>query len=149
MNEREAYDQLCGYTLLRGDRAFIHQHVVDVFAAQTADEHTKPIKLTFALVGLYLHELEGFTGKQVQRAHQYLARGKQSWPTFLLPSDRGSISAIDVLAQPAGMERDEAIYSWLTTVWSSYGHVEEEIRTLLSKYPGLFPYALSGANKSS
>jgi hypothetical protein len=34
------------------DPSFIHQYVVDAFAAQQADEQTKPMKLTFALVGL-------------------------------------------------------------------------------------------------
>jgi len=69
MTQHEAYDALCAYTLTRGDAAFIHQHVVDAFAAQSADEATKPITLTFALVGLYLHVERQFTGREVQRAH--------------------------------------------------------------------------------
>jgi hypothetical protein len=51
----DAYHELCGYTLTHGDAAFIHQHVVDAFAAQHADAHSKPIGITFALAGLYLH----------------------------------------------------------------------------------------------
>jgi hypothetical protein len=35
--EEDAYHELCAYTLQRGDAAFIHQHVVDAFAAQRAD----------------------------------------------------------------------------------------------------------------
>ena len=54
MTSEAAYHELCYYTLTLGDPAFIHQHVVDAFAAQQADEQTKPIKVTFALVGLYL-----------------------------------------------------------------------------------------------
>lgn len=42
------------YTLAHRDPAFLHQHVVDAFAAQHADDSTKPITLVFALVGLYL-----------------------------------------------------------------------------------------------
>lgn len=53
MTPRDAYDELCAYTLTRGDPGFIHQHVVDAFTAQHADETTEPITLTFALVGLY------------------------------------------------------------------------------------------------
>src|SRR6185295_5352013 len=67
--DRESYDALCCYTLERGDAAFIHQHVVDAFIAQNAGEHTKPIGLAFALIGLYLHLERGFSGKQVQRVH--------------------------------------------------------------------------------
>ena len=55
LSEHQAYDRLCAYTLNRGDAAFIHQHVVDAFAAQHAGGHTKAITITFALVGLYLH----------------------------------------------------------------------------------------------
>ena len=47
------------------DPAFIHQHVMDAWAVQTADELTKPIQLTFALVGLYLHVEMAFSGRQV------------------------------------------------------------------------------------
>ncbi len=61
-----SYNELSYYTLALRDPAFIHQHIVDAFAAQTADEHTRPIKLTFALAGLYLHVEKGFTGRQVQ-----------------------------------------------------------------------------------
>jgi hypothetical protein len=35
---------------------WFHRHVVDAFTAQHADEQTKPIAVTFALVGLYLHQ---------------------------------------------------------------------------------------------
>jgi hypothetical protein len=66
--EQDAYDQVRYYTLSLGDPAFIHQHVVDAFIAQHADENTKPIAITFALVGLYLHVEKGFSGQQVQRA---------------------------------------------------------------------------------
>jgi hypothetical protein len=52
--EEDAYHALCSYTLARRDAEFIHQHVVDAYMAQRADERTKPIALTFALVGLYL-----------------------------------------------------------------------------------------------
>ena len=55
VSEQDAYNDLCGYTLTHGGATFIHQHVVDAFAAQRADEQSKPIGVTFALVGLYLH----------------------------------------------------------------------------------------------
>lgn len=89
MTEQEAYDEVRYYSLSLGDPEFIHQHVVDAFTAQCADEHTKPIAITFALVGLYLHVEKGLTGRQVQRAHMELARTKRTWPAFTLPTDRG------------------------------------------------------------
>jgi hypothetical protein len=83
-SEQDAYDELCCYTLAHGAPAFIHQHVVDAFAAQRADGGSKAIGVTFALVGLYLHVEKQFSGKQVQRVHMELARHKRQWPTFVL-----------------------------------------------------------------
>ena len=108
------------YTLTRGDLAFIHQHVVDAFAAQSASPATKPITLAFALIGLYLHVERGFTGRQVQRAHMMLAKRTRSWPAFPLPEFRGSITAVDVMAAVAGAERDRAIDAWCAAVWETY-----------------------------
>ncbi|MDQ6808169.1 MAG: DUF5946 family protein [Verrucomicrobiota bacterium] len=120
MTELTAYHELCAYTLTYRDPAFIHQHVVDAFAAQKADEETKPIALTFALVGLYLHAERQFTGREVQRAHQNLARKRRAWPRFVLPESRGGMTAIDVMAKPASGERDEAIHAWAADVWTAF-----------------------------
>jgi hypothetical protein len=47
-SNQDTYNELCCYTLSHGDPSFIHQHVVDAYAAQTADDRSKPIGLTFA-----------------------------------------------------------------------------------------------------
>ena len=52
--EHETYDELAYYTLAHPDPTFIHQHIVDAYAAQTAKQDIRPITITFALVGLYL-----------------------------------------------------------------------------------------------
>lgn len=132
--ERGAYDELCAYTLTRGDPEFIHQHVVDVFAAQNASETSKPIGVTFALVGLFLHVEKEFTGRQVQRVHMQLARRKQSWPRLLLPADRGAITALDVMTVPEGAERDRAIHDWAVAVWSAFAINRHTIITLLEEH---------------
>ena len=120
MSDVEAYHELCAYTLTHGDPAFIHQHVVDTFAAQNANEQTKPITLTFALAGLHLHVDRQLSGRQVQRVHQWLARKKRPWPAFNLPEKRGSITATAVMVRPAGLERDAAIEAWATEVWAAF-----------------------------
>ena len=118
--QREAYDELCGYTLTHGDPAFIHQHVIDAFAAQNATDTSKPIQVTFALVGLYLCVEKGFTGRQVQQVHRQLARRRGNWPSFTLPSTRGQLTAIDVMKAPEGPERDRAIHEWCAVVWGAF-----------------------------
>jgi hypothetical protein len=60
--EQEKYYELSYYTLAHDDPRFIHQHIVDAFAAQTANQDTNPIKVAFALIGLYLYLERDYTG---------------------------------------------------------------------------------------
>src|SRR5258708_19251825 len=99
-SEQDAYHEVSAYTLGHGGPAFIHQHAVDSFAAQRAGEGTKPIGLTFALVGLYLHLERGFSGRQVQRVHMQMGGRKRQWPQFVLPAQRGSVTPADAMAPP-------------------------------------------------
>jgi hypothetical protein len=134
-SHREAYDALCCYTLERGDLSFIHQHVVDAFAAQTASETTKPIGVAFALIGLYLHIEKGRSGREVQRAHMALARKKREWPKFPLPFDRGAMTAADVMESAEGPERDRAIDDWCRVVWNAWRDSHAAVAALLESMP--------------
>ncbi len=132
--EHQAYAELQCYTLARTDPRFIHQYVVDAWAAQHAEETTKPIGLTFALIGLYLHLERGFSGRQVQRAHLDLARRPQRWPSFSLPDRRGCKTAVGVMSAPAGLERDRAIDAWCASVWEAFGDSRQAVIELLEGY---------------
>jgi hypothetical protein len=131
--EEEAYHELSAYTLSLGDRTFIHQHVVDAWAAQHAGAESKPIGVFFALVGLYLHVERGFTGREVQHAHMQLAKRKEPWPVGALPVGRGSVTALDVMAAPEGAERDAMIEQWARSVWEAYGESRERVQELLRR----------------
>jgi hypothetical protein len=133
-SHQQEYDELCCYKLAHGDPSFIHQHVVDAYAAQTTDSSDKPIRLTFALVGLYLHVDKQLSGKQVQRVHMLMARRKTTWPSFPLPADRGSLTAADVLAVPPGTERDKAIDEWCRSVWNAFRDSHQSVKTWLSNH---------------
>ncbi len=130
----EAYNELQCYTLAHGGREFIHQHVVDAWAAQNADGRTKPIALAFALLGLYLHVERGFSGRQVQQAHMALAQHKRNWPSFALPHERGSVTASQVMATPAGPERDQAIKAWCASVWEAFCESRQSVAELLKQH---------------
>jgi hypothetical protein len=82
---QETFNELSCYTITHSDPLFIHQYAVDAFAAQNADKNTKPITITFALIGLYLHIEKNYTGKEVQNAHIKLGKHRKSWPKFNLP----------------------------------------------------------------
>jgi hypothetical protein len=129
---RAAYDELYAYTM--GRPRFILQHVVDASAAQNADESSKPIGVVFALVGLYLHLEKQFDGHQVQRVHMQMGRRKRTWPILSLPSDRGNMTPVDVLAVPAGAERDRAIDDWCRSVWTAFSDNRQMVIALLREY---------------
>jgi hypothetical protein len=133
-SQQDAYNELCGYTLAHRDPAFIHQHVVDTYAAQRADERSKPIGVVFALVGLYLHVEKHFSGKQVQRVHMLLARRKHHWPSIPLPVNRGAITPVDVMQAAAGPERDRAIDAWCVSVWEAFAGSRQTIVALLEQH---------------
>ena len=127
-----AYDEVYVYTM--GRPGFILQHVVDAFAVQTADDSSKPIAVVFGLIGLYLHLEKQFSGRRVQKAHMVLGRRRRAWPRVRLPEDRGSITVADVLAAPAGPDRDEAIENWCRSVWTAFAANRQMIGALLRKY---------------
>jgi Family of unknown function (DUF5946) len=134
MIDDDAYHELTAYTLARNDVAFIHQHVVDTYAVQSATPADKPIRLAQALVGLYLHVEHGFTGRQVQRVHQLLANQRPTWPAFMLPDGRGAMTVRDVVDVPPGEGRDEAIERWARSTWAACGDLRDRVAALLTSH---------------
>jgi hypothetical protein len=127
LSDQDAYYELTCYTLVHSDPAFIHQYVVDAYAAQHADEHSKPISVAFALAGLYLHLERQYSGKAVQQAHMQLARKKKTWPRFTLPACRGAMTVADVVRATPGVARDEAIHRWSASVWTAWSASHEQV----------------------
>jgi len=131
-DERTAYDEVYVYTMERP--GFILQHVVDAHAVQTATADSKAIGVVFGLVGLYLRVEKQWTGRQVQQMHQRLGQRKREWPRVTLPTDRGTMTAVDVLAAPAGADRDQAIDAWCASVWTACSGSRQTIIDLLQEY---------------
>jgi hypothetical protein len=129
---RLAYDEVYAYTMRRP--GFILQHVVDAFAAQTARQESKQIAIVFSLVGLYLRAEKKYSGQDVQKVHMQMGRRTRQWPAIVLPADRGTITAADVLAAPEGTERDEAIDAWCRSVWAAFHESRPAIIALLGEY---------------
>ena len=131
---QEKFYELSYYTLGHPDPAFIHQHIVDAFTAQNADQNSKPIAVAFALMGLCLYLEKNYTGKQVQLAHMALARRNREWPKFALPKSRGEITVADVLNEPGGAKRDTKIREWCASVWQAYSESHQNVLDLVSKF---------------
>jgi hypothetical protein len=128
---QDLFDQLCFYTMNHGHPRFLHQHAVDAFAVQEADENTKPIAVVFGLAGLYLYLEKGFTGRQVQLAHMQMAKRRKTWPRLTLPLERGRITVVDVVKEQRGEPLDRAIRDWCVCVWHAYHASHAEIAALL------------------
>jgi len=134
--EQAAYNELTVWTLSLRDREFVHQHVVDAWALQHADENSKAIAVPFTLLGMYLHLEKGYTGKEVQIAHMMLGQphgrgpGRKNWPRFELPKDRGKMTALDVMAAPES-ERKQAIDAWCRSLWEAFRDVQQQVRDWL------------------
>jgi hypothetical protein len=129
-SDQDLYNELAFYSLAHPDPAFIHQNVVDAFAAQHADESSKPIYIVFALIGLYLCVEKNFTGKQAQKAHMQLAKTRREYPRPPLPTDRGAIGIREVLAAPPGPARDAMIHNWCVAAWEAWKDSHEQIAAL-------------------
>jgi len=135
-SHQDIFHELSYYTVAHPSPTFIHQHVVDAFAAQTADKDTKPIKITFALLGLYLFLEKDFTGRQVQLAHMKIAtiKNRVEWPKIIYPEGRGSTTVSNVLQSPPGKERDLMIKKWCQSVWEAYSDSQIQVVDFLNKY---------------
>jgi len=133
LSDEDLCNELAYYTLSHGDPSFIHQHAVDAYAAQHADENSKPIKPVFALVGLCLYLEKNFTGRQVQQMHMRMGRYRKQWPRLTPPAHRGDITITQVMAEPPGKARDEMIRTWCASVWQSWKESRQQILDLLKR----------------
>ena len=131
ISSEEQYHELSFYTLAHQDKSFIHQHIVDAYIAQTANQNTKAISLVFSLAGLYLYVEKNYTGRQVQQVHLQMAKNKIAWPSINLPEYRGNISVANVIEEAPGPQRDDMIHKWCISVWDAYKDNSEVIAALL------------------
>jgi hypothetical protein len=127
-----AYEEVYVYAM--GRPGFILQHVVDAFGVQTASNDSKPISVVFGLIGLYLRVERHFSGRQVQEVHMKLGRRKREWPRVFVPEARGRLTVADVLATPAGAERDIAIDDWSRCIWAAVSGNRETVIALLREH---------------
>lgn len=135
------YGELTGYTVGRGYRAgdFIHQLLVDAYAAQHASDQMKPITLAFALIGLYLVNERGGTGADAQQMHLRLAnspRKPKTWPRFEPRPLAGSLTVADVLRGEPGEQRDAALRAWARSVWEAWHDQRETLAALIASVLG-------------
>ena len=126
-------DELCAYALTHGGKQFIHQHVVDAYAAQHVSKDTKPVAMAAALIGLFLSVERGYTGRRVQLVHMQLGNKMKAWPLFEAPEKPARLTVMDPLSVPSGPERDDKIKEWGRAVWEMWRERHAEVERLLSQ----------------
>ena len=127
---RESCYELSYYTLELKDPFFIHQLVVDAYAAQHTGPFVKSISTAFALVGLYLYNEKNYTGRQIQLAHMELANKSKSWPHFDSPHSKHWMTVKDVLAL-SDIAKEDAIKQWSSTVWDVWRSQEYKVKEIM------------------
>ena len=127
-------DELTYYTLAHPDPAFIHQHLVDAYAAQHLRLSKSTIGAAFALAGLYLAVERGFTGRQVQKIHMLMASKSTLWPRFVPPADVGPLTVADVLAVQPGAGRDQELMRWCASVWAAWSPEQARVREMVDRF---------------
>ena len=125
----QVYSDLQCYTVAKQDPGFIHQHVVDTYAAQHAGGSTRNIAVAFGLIGLYLALERGYTGKEVQLAHMRIAKSRKIWPRLEPPREPAILTVMDVLQAGTDEEKDAMIRKWMTEVWVSWADRHDWVRT--------------------
>ena len=116
----QEFGQLTAYNLQQSSDDFGHQVAVDSYAAQHPGPPAKRVTLWFALAGLYLALEEGWTGRQVQVAHQRLARLDKVGPDLDHPVVPRGMTVGDVMAANAGDDRNTALINWARVVWKAW-----------------------------
>ena len=129
----QLYGKLSAFTLSLRDPDFIHQLMVDTYAAQHSGPNVKPISTTFAMIGLYLTFEKGYTGKQVQRTHIFLAKKNKEWPRFDRLKEKNALTVLDVLQSPES-EYMNMIRKWGKSVWEMWKPEHESVRKLVETY---------------
>lgn len=130
----QQYSNLACTTVARQDTAFIHQHVVDAYAAQHAGGKTRNISVVFGLIGLYLALEIGYAGKQVQQAHMQIARVRKDWPRLEPPVNPAGVTVWDVLQAGTEGEKDAMIQKWMAAVWASWADRQEWVRDTTEEF---------------
>ncbi|HEX8982348.1 MAG TPA: DUF5946 family protein [Ktedonobacterales bacterium] len=126
----DLHGELTAYTVTRGDSDFIHQLLVDTYAAQHVNALSRPIGIAFALIGLYLTYEKGYNGRQVQHTHMLLARRSKQWPTFQRPLSTGALTVFDVLQCEPGEALDSMLREWGDSVWEAWSAEHARVREL-------------------
>ena len=128
------YWDLSAFTLSLQDSDFIHQLVVDAYAAQHTGTATKPITTAFSLFGLYLTFEQGYTGREVQLAHIKLGKRRVRWLKFDTPPATAALTVRDALQKIAPGNYREPITNWGKAVWDLWLPEHRRVKGLLETY---------------
>ena len=114
------FGELAAWHAGRADLSFPHQLAVDAYGAQHAGGSSRPITTAFSLIGLYLVNVCGSNGREVQLAHMRLDRSRFDWPVFDPPAPAGTPTVQGVLLAVTPQARAERLREWSASVWGGW-----------------------------
>jgi hypothetical protein len=132
------YSDLLCITVAEQVTAFIHMHAVDTYEAQHIRGTTRNITVAFGLIGLYLALEKSFTGRQIQLAHQQIARIRKDRPRIGPPVRPAGITVRDVLQAETDAGRDAMIRQWMEAVWASWEEQQVWVRETTDELVGWY-----------
>ena len=101
------------------------QLTIDTYGAQHAGGATPPIRVAYALAGLWLAIEHGFSGEEVRAVHRRMGHPTGSWPAFdAPPPDRDWMTVVDVaevgVRQHSESGHARAAQRWAEEVWAAW-----------------------------
>jgi len=135
------YAEVSGFEFQHPVMLRYHQLSVDAYGAQHAGRPTTPIRLGYALAGLWLALEHGFSGDEVRVIHHSMGHAEEWWPAFEPPAGRARITVHDVAEQGVRIGSSTghatATRAWAEDVWGTWTEqrpqVGAEVEALLRR----------------
>jgi hypothetical protein len=110
----------------------VHQLSVDTYAVQHAGGAHPDKSIAIHLCGLHLVLERGMAPTKVPGLLQRLAETVQVWPHFPPPTDRGTLTVLDVALSDSVQAHIETVQAWAGMVWGAWSPHHTKVAGLVS-----------------
>jgi hypothetical protein len=77
---------------------------------------------------------KGFSGRQIQKVHMFMAAKRREWPQLAPPPVPGAVSVRNVLQAESGEDRMAAVKNWNKSVWDSWVTERQRIVDVVKEF---------------
>lgn len=115
----------------------VHQLTVDTYAVQHAGGAHPDKSIAIHLSGLHLALERGMAPTKVPRLLQRLAETVQAWPHFPPPTDRGTLTVLDVALSDSVEAHIETVREWAGVMWGAWSPYHADVAGFVSGHLSL------------